>query len=361
MKIPSRYVFFLLFLMFCLGGLTYMDWKVFGGGKAAPENISALFQAMQEESIEEFAPVIEPAAGVEAAAVMDTPPRADLEPILVRASTVDGYFDDPAAVRVQETAKKQSAVFPQSLHKIAIIIDDIGMDIEGSRESVNLPAPVTLAILPYAPDAKGFAKSAKERGHEIIIHTPMEALDANLDLGPLALRSSDSGAAFNATFDAILNSFEGYSGINNHMGSKLTRDPVMMGVIMEKLKERSLFFIDSRTHHETVAGQAALTVGVPFASRDVFLDHEDTPAYIAQALKNVERIAREHGSAIAIGHPKEATLSALRAWIPTLAAKGFTLVPAGELVKKQNGIAARIIEAGGAVTPAVSKHPLPPG
>lgn len=216
--------------------------------------------------------------------------------------------------------------------KIAIVIDDIGMNRKWSKASIDLPVGVTLAILPYAKHARVDAVAAKEKGHELIIHTPMEAMTPDLDYGGMGLLTSMSLKELSQAFDKITQSFDGYKGVNNHMGSKLTQDTVAMRQLMSILKTRQLYFLDSKTIHTSVAGQVASEMDVPFAIRDVFLDHEDTPEYVAHALSEAERIASEHGSAIAIGHPKKNTIEALQKWLPTLKDKGFEIVPLSELV-----------------------------
>lgn len=241
----------------------------------------------------------------------EAPVEAVIEP------TLDPVIKDPLA--------KRSA-------KIAIVIDDVGMNRKWSKASIDLPAGVTLALLPYADKVREDAKAARERGHELIIHTPMEAMNPDLDYGGMGLMTSMSLKELSQAFDKITQSFDGYKGINNHMGSKLTQDEVAMRQLMSILKTRQLYFLDSKTIHTSVAPQVAEDVGLPYAVRDVFLDHEDTPEYVAHALSEVERIAAEYGQAIAIGHPKKNTVEALQEWLPTLKDKGFELVPMSELL-----------------------------
>ncbi len=217
--------------------------------------------------------------------------------------------------------------------KIAIVIDDVGVNLNQSRVAMSLPKEVTLAFLPYAKNVRDMAAKAKAKGHEIIIHIPMEAMSSDVPLGGLALRSNMDTTSFNQEFEKIAASFDGYSGVNNHMGSKLTQDENAMAALMTQLKSRGLYFMDSKTIHTSVAGDVAEQYNVPFIARDVFLDHEETMEYTLAAFKKTERIAQQEGAAIAIGHPKEITMKALQKWIPTLEDKGFEVVPLGELVK----------------------------
>ncbi len=218
--------------------------------------------------------------------------------------------------------------------KIAIVIDDIGMNMRQSRAAINLPAQMTLAMLPYAPKVRELARQAKGKGHELIIHTPMEALAGNdASLGSMALKTNMPPNVFKAEFNKIANSFEGYVGVNNHMGSRLTQDRAAMGILMHELSKRGLFFLDSKTISTSVASDVAKEYLIPHATRDVFLDHEDTPEYVAQAIAKIEHIAGKTGSVIAIGHPKEITMNALEQWIPDAQARGFEFVPLSQLMK----------------------------
>lgn len=217
--------------------------------------------------------------------------------------------------------------------RIAIIIDDVGMDRKHSLRAGDLPAPVTLAFLPYAPDLTRQTAQARQQGHRLMIHMPMQANDATRDPGPVALRAGMSADEMRAQMEKAFESFSGYGGMNNHMGSRMTQDRAAMDVVMESLKARGLFFVDSKTGPHSIAFDAAQAAGVAYGARDVFLDHVETPEFVAHALDKLEAKARQRGYAIAIGHPKAVTLAALEAWIPTLEEKGFVLVPVETLVR----------------------------
>jgi len=129
-----------------------------------------------------------------------------------------------------------------------------------------------------------------------------------------------------------LDQFEGYVGVNNHMGSRFTQDAEGLRVVMTELKRRRLFFLDSLTTPKSIGLRVARDVGLTSAARDVFLDHDDDAKMIERQLARLERKARKLGVAIAIGHPRDRTLAALEAWLPTLAQKGISLIPASEAV-----------------------------
>lgn len=225
--------------------------------------------------------------------------------------------------------KKYAAPFDaaEGMAKIVIIIDDLGLSRRRSEAIVALDGPLTLAYLPYAPGLDGQTVAARGAGHELLIHTPMEPMSDTADPGPLALLESMSGRDMDAALEDMFGSFEGYIGINNHMGSRLTQNTKAMARVMKALRKRGLIFVDSRTAGGSVAAEQAQLHGLRYATRDVFLDHEETPEFVRGALAKAEAIAKRDGVAIAIGHPKDVTIEALEEWIPTLAAKGIVLAP----------------------------------
>lgn len=216
---------------------------------------------------------------------------------------------------------------PPGKPRIAIIIDDMGMDRVHTREAMDLPGPLTFAFLPYADNLKAQTEMAKEKGHELMVHVPMEPMNGGLNAGPEVLKTGLSPTDFLKTLDDDLKAFDGYVGINNHMGSRMTQDRPGMQLLMADLKKRGLLFVDSKTISGSVGEEEAQKAGIPFAGRDVFLDHEETYEAVEGSLAALERTALKKGLAIAIGHPKAETLKALREWLPTLEAKGIVLIP----------------------------------
>lgn len=241
----------------------------------------------------------------------------------------------PPAKRMawRENAAKVVPEARGSVAKVAIIIDDMGMDRRRTQVALTLPAPVTFAWLPYAPKIQGLVDEGRAAGHEMLVHMPMEPDSLTIDPGPSALRSTMTSTELTAMLDKNFSAFEGYVGFNNHMGSKLTRNPVAMITVMQEARQRGILFVDSRTAPDSVAADTAAALGLPHAARDVFLDHYEDRASVVEALAALEEVAHRKGYAIAIGHPKDNTMNALREWLPTLADKGLQLVPVSALVR----------------------------
>ena len=218
---------------------------------------------------------------------------------------------------------------------IAIVIDDMGLDRKRSARVVGLPAPLTLAWLPYANDLPNQTKVARAAGHELMVHIPMEPQASDIDPGPDAMRVGIGNAELLRRLDRGLKSFDGYIGVNNHMGSRFTEDAAGMKVILGELQRRGLMFLDSRTTSHSVASGIARGMHLPALGRDVFLDDDMSPAAVRESLAKVEAVARRQGYAIAIGHPHDATVDALVSWLPAVAAKGFALVPVSAILKNR--------------------------
>jgi len=222
---------------------------------------------------------------------------------------------------------------PKGAGNVVIIIDDMGLNLRSKIVEI-LPGPLTLAYLPYAKNLPKSAARASSNGHELMLHMPMEAMNTKLDGGPKVLRSSQSDAKMIETLDWALSQFSGYVGVNNHMGSRFTSDPDAMRTIISHLKSKGLYFIDSKTIGSSVAAEIAREGGIPYAERDIFLDHEVNQSFVRSALKKLEAKARKQGYAIAIGHPHKETIAVLKEWLPTLKEKGLTLVPASAVLKQ---------------------------
>ena len=216
---------------------------------------------------------------------------------------------------------------------VAIVLDDLGLDRVRTAEAIRLSGPLTLSFMTYASDLAVQTQTARHAGHELLVHVPMEAVDRYADPGPRGLFTALSRGEILERLRWGLGRFDGFVGINNHMGSKFTSNERGMEPVMEELHARGLLFLDSRTSPFSAGIRLAIAFGVPHAARDVFLDDDQAQAAIAKQLAMVEQFARQHGSAIAIGHPHDATTATLKSWLPTLGEKRLALVPLSAVVK----------------------------
>lgn len=218
---------------------------------------------------------------------------------------------------------------------IVIVIDDMGLDRPRSRRVLDLPAPLTLSYLPYARDLQEQAQAARGRGHELMLHLPMEPMSSGVDPGPNALLTTLAEDAIRRRTVAALESFSGYVAVNNHMGSRFTTWRPGVETALKQMQVRGLAWLDSRTHAQSVGGLVAEELGMPHVDRHVFLDDVDSSDNVRQQLAETERVARRQGVAIAIGHPHDATIKELAEWLPGLRAKGFIQGPVSVAIKRR--------------------------
>lgn len=219
---------------------------------------------------------------------------------------------------------------------IAIIIDDMGANaIEGNR-LIRLEQPLTLAFLPFRRHTRALATSAHRHHKEVMLHAPMDNT-RHIGLGAGGLTVDMDRSAITATLRQSLRAVPYVQGVNNHMGSLLTQLPEPMAWVMEELREHPLYFVDSRTIASTIAGQTAAENDVPTLTRDVFLDHEQTEAFVHQQFQLLIRKARENGTAIAIGHPHTVTVDYLENALPKLDEQGIAVATVSAVWAIRNG------------------------
>ncbi len=221
---------------------------------------------------------------------------------------------------------------PVILPKVAIIIDDIGYDQALADKFLSLDVPVTFSVLPHSPFQKTIVSRARAKGIDIMLHLPMEPIEyPRANPGPGALLTSMTPAQIINQLHKNLDNVPFIVGVNNHMGSKMTANSIQMYQVLSVLKQRGLFFIDSFTTLESLSRSCARSLQIPFAQRDVFLDHFHEPNFVRKQIKLLIRIANTYGEAIGIGHPHPITYEVLQQALPELRKK-VKLVPASEVV-----------------------------
>ena len=216
--------------------------------------------------------------------------------------------------------------------RLAIILDDLGSDRAAADAVFALSCPITLSVLPNHPHSAEIAEEAHRRGYEVMLHLPMQSVGGEK---PEAreLRPGMSATDVTALVDQLLQGVPDASGVNNHQGSQSTADAQLMDELMPVLRQRDLFYVDSRTTAATVAFDTAKRMGVRSGFRNVpFLDDVAEVGPVRRQLQLALRKAQEKGEAIAIGHPHPATLQALREVLPDAKSRGVQLVFASEVV-----------------------------
>jgi len=220
-----------------------------------------------------------------------------------------------------------------TLPRIAIIIDDLGYQYAAGQRAIDLPGPVSYAILPATPSGRALARVAHDRGKEVLLHLPLEAIGHDGPDEPGGITLDMTRLAFHRAFDAALESVPFAIGVSSHRGSLLTRHPGHMQWLMQEIGAREgMFFVDSYTTPASVALQVAAESGVAASRRHVFLDSDRSPEAISREFARLMAIACRQGVAIAIGHPYPETLSFLERKLAQLDAGVVQLIPVSEAI-----------------------------
>ena len=255
--------------------------------------------------------------------------------------TDDGKKDTFVKEEETELKEKEPSAFEQYSIKmektdkpvIAIIIDDMGVDMIRTQKILKLNHPLTVSYLTYAPNLQSQINYATDAGKEILLHVPMQALNDNYDYGGEYLSTNNSKVRNLEILNSQLNKVTGYIGINNHMGSRFTSDESQLSAVINEIKKRGIAFVDSKTSSQSKGDKLAKEIGIYYTTRDIFIDDSSKEEDIVKSLIQLERLAKKRGFAVAIGHPRTNTLKVMEAWLDGLEAKGFELVPISYIIK----------------------------
>ena len=239
------------------------------------------------------------------------------------------------------------------LLRAAIVIDDMGNDLEAAHKLLALDYPLTFSVLPDLRYTQATAEEAHRRGLEVMLHMPMEPEPgAQASPGAGAILVGMSAGEVQRVVENDLASVPYAAGVNNHMGSRATKDAALMAEVMRVLADHRVYFIDSRTTAATVALEAARRQGLPAFYRTVFLDDTETVPYTLGQLREFRRTVEKDGVALAIGHPHATTIAALAKFLPEFEQADIELVAPSQIV--------HLPEIARLQPPAGAKQPSPP-
>jgi len=222
----------------------------------------------------------------------------------------------------------------KGVYKVSIVIDDLGENYTTFKKLLEMNIPFTYSILPFLPYSARIAREAYENDREVILHLPLEPWDSvNQKIAYGTLLTSMQEEQLLAQLERDINAVPCISGISNHMGSKFTEDKDKMEMVLKRMKEKGLYFFDSRTTKKTFGYTLAKAMNIKTAERDLFIDNNPEPLAIEQQLKKIPLLAKKNGGyAIAIGHPHSSTIDELRKIIPFFNKQNVTIVPLSQLV-----------------------------
>lgn len=220
------------------------------------------------------------------------------------------------------------------LLRAAIVIDDMGRDLEAAHKLLALDYPLTISVLPHLRYSQTTAQEAHRNGLEVMLHLPMEPEpSAQVSPGEGAILVGMNAAEVQRVVQNDLASVPFVAGVNNHMGSRATQDAALMAEVMKILADHRLYFIDSRTTAASVALAAAQRQRLPAFYRAVFLDNTETVPYTLGQLREFRHMVEQEGVALAIGHPHATTLAALAKFLPELERADIELVAPSQIVR----------------------------
>ena len=220
--------------------------------------------------------------------------------------------------------------------RIALVIDDLGRSTDDLVPLEKLGVPITYAVLPFEENTSAVVSQLRGRREEILLHLPMEPKNGE-NPGPGALLKGMTDDQLRTRTLAALQAVPGAVGVNNHMGSSLSADTHSMSTVLRILSSRGLFFLDSRTSPDSVGYRTAVSLGVPAAERQVFLDADPGPEAVHEQFQRLLEMARARGAVVAIGHPHPDTLAMLTAEVPRAKAEGYDFVPVSFLLDRSHG------------------------
>lgn len=237
------------------------------------------------------------------------------------------------AFEITVVPPERLAPAPSGAARVALIIDDWGLDSQVAEEFFALPVPLTMAVIPFLPASEALARTGHAHGWDVLVHLPMQPEDPRQDEGKGMIRVTMSDEEIRRRVAEDLAAVPYAVGVNNHKGSRATQDPRVVNLVLDEVVARGLFFVDSRTSSRSVAAGLARNRGVAYGENYLFLDGRADVGYIRQNLRTLVGAATRNGVAIGIAHVRPHTLAALQAELPDLLRSGVTFVPVHEVVQ----------------------------
>ena len=229
-------------------------------------------------------------------------------------------------------APKKTGIVRLEHPKMAIILDDWGNSLLLLKNVEEINRPVTLSVLPHLAHSREIAEEAFGRGLGVMLHMPMQPKSFRQPLEPHTILTTMPDTEIVEYLDQAIESVPHAEGMNNHQGSAATSDERVMKTVLNHLKKKGLFFVDSQVVSTTVGRRVAKEIKIPFTKRDLFIDNQVTVEAIGQQLREAEKIALARGRVVVIGHDKKVTIKTIREMVPELEKNGIQLVLVKELL-----------------------------
>jgi polysaccharide deacetylase 2 family uncharacterized protein YibQ len=296
----SKNLIIVLYLLLCVSCLIWLAaYILYFRPGAAPQGDSSAQSLARLRGAAETPPAESPSEP-EAGTSGDTPPRRNQETPGPRMPPAQKpAVSRPPAAGVSSGRREQAAAVLRG--KVAIILDDAGYQNGLLKTFMSFRGKLTAAVLPGLPGSAEAARIIKSAGKEMMLHLPMQPRHGE-NPGPGAILATMDDRTITGLTKKHIDSLPGLKGVNNHMGSLATEDPRIMNLVLGVIRERGLFFIDSRTTADSAGPRIARRLGIPCRERSVFLDNEQETRAIRASFEAGKQIAAKQGWAVMIGH-----------------------------------------------------------
>ncbi|MBC7321230.1 divergent polysaccharide deacetylase family protein, partial [bacterium] len=172
--------------------------------------------------------------------------------------------------------------------------------------------PLNISILPKQSKSKDMSLVGMKKGWDVLLHLPMEPKEKSW-IDSTFIKVGMDKKEIEGRIDSYIKELPYVNGINNHMGSLATADKRVMEIILDIVKDRGLYYIDSLTTSDSVGERVSREVGLErFAKRDIFLDNIDDRSYVESQMEKLIEVSIRKGVAIGIGHLRENTISTIK-------------------------------------------------
>ncbi|MFC1704461.1 divergent polysaccharide deacetylase family protein [Candidatus Omnitrophota bacterium] len=236
--------------------------------------------------------------------------------------------------KARPSAEPEAPIVAVKKPKIAIVLDDWGYNLKNQQFLESVDFPITISVLPFLPYSKKIVEVASQGNVEVMLHLPLEPhYKAEIGLERYVVFVDMEYKRIQQIIDDAIRNLGGVSGVSNHMGSKATEDASTMEAVYRILKQKNLYFLDSRVTPDSICQDAAKKVGIKFTQRSVFLDNKANREYIQSQIDTLIAKAQKEGKAIGIGHDRVLTLEVIKECFQDLNNGDFELVFVSDLVE----------------------------
>lgn len=302
--------------------------------EAAPEPAVKASEKPAEKTVEKPAPVKEVIKTPEVS--KNTEVKTPVETKKTEENIKPAENKKPA----EPVKQKEKYNFPKAKNnaQLIFVFDDGGQNISHLTPFLKLPFPITVAVLPQLAYSKDTAAKTRASGNEVILHQPMQAVNASVNPGPGAIKPEMNESQIKSVLFQNVTEIGPIMGMNNHEGSAITADAEKMAVVLQFCSQEGIYFLDSRTNVETKVPYVARELGYSWYERNIFLDNEKTNENALKELKKGLDLANKNGSVIMIGHIWSADFlpAFLQEVYPELKAQGYTFSTVSKSKAKRN-------------------------